>query len=134
MHDITRYLTIFTISNGTLKTPRDKFLFLIYKKLCFGRAFCFVYTFLIVGVDVLGDPKERPNKRDVREVVPYKIRCVVQFVKNLAVLFTFWGFYGIIILGGYLLDKLEFVGANDEKLIYDWWHYGCWKNNCVPTA
>ena len=24
MHDITRYLTIFTISNGVLKTPRDK--------------------------------------------------------------------------------------------------------------
>ena len=32
----------------------------------------------------------------------------VRFVKNLAVLFTFWNFYGIIILDGYLLDKLEF--------------------------
>ena len=29
--------------------------------------------------------------------------------KNSAVLFTFFGGYGIIILGGYLLDKLEFV-------------------------
>jgi hypothetical protein len=31
-------------------------------------------------------------------------------------------------------DKLEFVGVNDENFIYDWWHYGSWKNNCVPTA
>ena len=30
--------------------------------------------------------------------------------------------------------KLEFVGVNDENFIYDWWHYGSWKNNCVPTA
>ena len=30
--------------------------------------------------------------------------------------------------------QLEFVGANDENFIYDWWHYGNWKNNCVPTA
>ena len=22
----------------------------------------------------------------------------------------------------------------DENFIYDWWHYGSWKNNCVPTA
>ena len=32
------------------------------------------------------------------------------------------------------LDKLEYVGVNDENFIYDWWHYGSWKNNCVPTA
>lgn len=32
------------------------------------------------------------------------------------------------------LSKLEFVGVNDENFIYDWWHYGSWKNNCVPTA
>ena len=31
-------------------------------------------------------------------------------------------------------NKLEFVGVNDENFIYDWWHYGSWKNNCVPTA
>ena len=31
-------------------------------------------------------------------------------------------------------DKFEFVGVNDENFIYDWWHYGSWKNNCVPTA
>ena len=42
MHDITRYLTIFTISNTYAKTPRDKLFYLIYKKLCFGRAFGFV--------------------------------------------------------------------------------------------
>ena len=35
---------------------------------------------------------------------------------------------------GYRVDKLEFVGVNDENFIYDWWHYGSWKNNCVPTA
>ena len=35
---------------------------------------------------------------------------------------------------GRLLIKLEFVGVNDENFIYDWWHYGSWKNNCVPTA
>jgi hypothetical protein len=29
-------------------------------------------------------------------------------LRNRAVLFTFWEFYGIIILGSYLLDKLEF--------------------------
>ena len=34
----------------------------------------------------------------------------------------------------YAFDKLEFVGVNDENFIYDWWHYGSWKNNCVPTA
>lgn len=33
------------------------------------------------------------------------------------------------------VDKgFEFVGVNDENFIYDWWHYGSWKNNCVPTA
>ena len=31
-------------------------------------------------------------------------------------------------------DKLEFVGVYDENFIYDWWHYGSWKNNCVSTA
>ena len=31
-------------------------------------------------------------------------------------------------------EKKEFVGVNDENFIYDWWHYGSWKNNCVPTA
>ena len=51
--------------------------------------------------------------------------------KNSAVLFTFHRFYGII----QLIDKLEFdEGVNDENFIYDWWHYGSWKNNCVPTA
>ena len=61
-------LTIFTISNGTLKTPRDKLLFLIHKKLCYGRAFCYVGAFI-----------ERPRATDGR---PYG--CVaVQFVKTL---------------------------------------------------
>ena len=69
MHDITRYLTIFTISNGIAKTPRDNLCGIlcgannscrtpriasqfsklgyisIYKKLCCGRAFCFVILF-----------------------------------------------------------------------------------------
>ena len=31
-------------------------------------------------------------------------------------------------------DKLEFVGVNDENFIYDWWHYGGRKNNCVSIA
>ena len=31
-------------------------------------------------------------------------------------------------------SKFQFVGVNDENFIYDWWHYGSWKNNCVPTA
>ena len=31
-------------------------------------------------------------------------------------------------------DKLEFVGVNDENFIYDWWHYGSRKNNCVSTS
>ena len=34
----------------------------------------------------------------------------VQFVKNPAVLFTFWEFYGIITLDRCLIDKLEFGG------------------------
>ena len=38
--------------------------------------------------------------------------------KNSAVLFTFWEFYGIIIGGSYLLDKLEFVG--DKMNIEDY--------------
>lgn len=32
------------------------------------------------------------------------------------------------------LGKFEFVGVNDENFISDWWHYGSWENNCVPTA
>ena len=32
-----------------------------------------------------------------------------------AVLFTFWGFFGIIILGSYLLDKLEFDEEDVNK-------------------
>lgn len=31
-------------------------------------------------------------------------------------------------------DKLGFAGVNDENFIYDWWHYGGWKNNSMPTA
>ena len=33
-----------------------------------------------------------------------------------------------------LRDEFEFVGVNDENFISDWWHYGSWENNCVPTA
>ena len=61
-------LTIFTISNGILKTQRDNLLFLIYKNSASAGLFVF-----------------------------YK-----------AVLFTFGELYGIITLGSYLLDKLEF--------------------------
>ena len=43
-----------------------------------------------------------------------RLRRAVQFVNNPAVLFTFWNFYGIIILGSYLLDKLEFDEENHE--------------------
>ena len=39
-------------------------------------------------------------------MLPYKYGGSI--CKNSAVLFTFWNFYGIIILGNYLLDKLEF--------------------------
>jgi hypothetical protein len=72
--------TIFTLSNGTLKTPRDNYSLLaiisIHKKLCITQSFlCYV---------------------------------VVQFVKLHAVVFAFWGFYDIIILDSFLLDKLEF--------------------------
>ena len=31
-------------------------------------------------------------------------------------------------------DKFEFVGVNDENFIYDWWHYGGRKDNCVSIA
>ena len=48
--------------------------------------------------------------------------------------FTNIFFRGIMKLVRYIIDKLEFAGANDENFIYDWWHYGSWKNNCVPTA
>ena len=37
---------------------------------------------------------------------PYEVGSIC---KNPAVLFTFCEFYGIITLGSYLLDKLEFV-------------------------
>ena len=36
--------------------------------------------------------------------------------------------------GGEEVDCFEFVGVNDESFISDWWHYGSWENNCVPTA
>ena len=50
--------------------------------------------------------------------------------KTSAVLFTFHRFYGII----QLIDKLEFVGVNDENFIYDWRHDGSGQNNRVPTV
>ena len=28
----------------------------------------------------------------------------------------------------------EETNEYDENFIYDWWHYGSWKNNCVSTA
>ena len=31
-------------------------------------------------------------------------------------------------------DKLEFVGVNDENFIYDWWHYGSWKNRRLSAT
>ena len=46
-----------------------------------------------------------------REQAPALRKRAVQFVKNSAVLFTFHRFYGIITLGDYLLDKLEFDEA-----------------------
>ena len=66
----------------------------------------------IVGVDVLGDPKEcKVNGTPGRSSPTNKggSNC-----KNSAVLFTFREFYGIITLGGYLLDKLEFDEENHE--------------------
>ena len=93
---------MFTISNSIAKTPRDKLLFLIYKKLCNAGLFCYIVgrgdhrssvkKRIFVGDDVLG--------------VPFFI--AVQFVKIPAFLFTFCCFCGII----YLIDKLEFVGEN----------------------
>ena len=48
-----------TISNGVVKTPRDNLcltaIISIYKKLCFGRAFCYVGAFI-----------ERPRATDGR--------------------------------------------------------------------
>ena len=51
MHDITRYYTIFTISNGVAKTPRDNYsltaIVSIYKKLCDAGLFVFLSTSVI---------------------------------------------------------------------------------------
>ena len=102
MHENTRYYVMFTISNTSAKTPRDKFLFLIYKSSAFGRAFCFI----TVGADSIS----ARFLSGAYGMLPYKYGGSI--CKNSAVLFTFWNFYGKIILNGYMLDKLEFDGGN----------------------
>ena len=46
-HENTRYFTIFTISNGIAKTPRDNSPEFIYKALWFHRALFFAYRRII---------------------------------------------------------------------------------------
>ena len=103
-HKITqneRFSTIFRGVNASEKTPRDNLcltaIISIYKKLCFGRAFCFA-----ADVDVLVAPKDidtacRP--RDAHTRNPLALR----FVKNSSVMFTFALIYDIM----QLLDNIE---------------------------
>ena len=72
----------------------------------------FLHYLSIVGVDVLDDPNESKLSGTPGRSSPTKSGREVQFVKNPAVLFTFWNIYSIIIWGGYLLDKLEFDEEN----------------------
>ena len=114
-------LTIFTISNGTLKTPRDnlcgilcganntcrtprialqfskvQIYFDIQKALLRRGFFVLKRIISIAGVDVLGDPNEsKPNGTPGRSS-PTKKRQGGSICKNSAVLFTFCRFYGII--------------------------------------
>ena len=102
-------LTIFTISNGTLKTRRDnlcgiscgvnnscrtprialqfskaRIYFDIQKALCHAGLFVFIRIILsIVGVDVLGDPNERQPSGTPGRSSPTKSGRAVQFVKTL---------------------------------------------------
>ena len=125
-----------TLSNGTLKTRRDnlcgvscgannscrtpRIAFQFYKvqiyfdiqKALLRQGFLFLHYLSIVGVDVLGDPNESKLSGTPGRSSPTKSGRAVQFVKNPAVLFTFWNIYSIIIWGGYLLDKLEFDEEN----------------------
>ena len=32
-----------------------------------------------------------------------------------------------------VVSVTEYISDNSQG-IYDWWHYGSWKNSCVPTA
>ena len=78
IHDIARnhtiklrYHTIFTISNGTLKTPRDNFLSYIQKALLTQGFLFFVFS-IIVGTGVLDGPQnslgttDRPGRRSLQ--------------------------------------------------------------------
>ena len=101
---------MFTISNGTLKTPRDnlcltrlfqksqhslwRVLFFVGRGLVSRR---FAITLFAFSAAASHRPTPMPDG---------------SIYKNSPVLFTFWGFYGIIILDGYLLDKLEFDEVN----------------------
>ena len=109
-------LTIFTISNGTLKTQRDNYLSYIQKALIC-RAFCFIWTVEDVGpyevsLCWIREGRPLPYGRRILYIVGEAFRLPFSkggsICKNSAVLFTFWEFYGIIIWGSYLLDKLEF--------------------------
>ena len=60
----------------------------------FGEAFCFL-------IEIVKNSK-----------IDFSMMKIETHIVNFfAVLFVFWGFYCIIILGSYLLDKLEFDGG-----------------------
>ena len=132
-HDITRYYTIFTISNGVAKTPRDNYPFgiisiqkqhLLRWVLFFCRSVSFwacrpfpskipsalCLTLLCSSTSLRSAQDDTTEKHEAKPSgISERLRRAVQFVKNPAVLFTFGNFYDIITLGSYLLDKLEFV-------------------------
>ncbi len=89
IHDIARYLTIFTISNGIAKTPRDNWCPIGLTK---------IRTYM------------------VRIFFSWVRNCVVGLIyKNSAVLFTFQKFYDIMMLIRHITDKLEFVRNYDSN-------------------
>ena len=104
-------LTIFTISNSVVKTPRDNLLFLIYKELCYAGLFVIFKHLGHCNTEITSNIYVhifKEYKAKMAESIEHDLlwsKRAVQFVKNWAVLFTFHHFYGII----QLIDKLEFV-------------------------
>ena len=126
-------LTIFTISNGIAKTPRDNF-DQRSKLAKNARRMLGVFCYLLENNELpyrswIGLRHEL-NLRFVNCLRHWRNRAIQfmkskisnheaarlqfmtacrQFITFPAVLFTFYMFYGIIISGNYLLDKLEYV-------------------------
>ena len=79
-----------------LSSPRDKLLFLIYKKLCYGRAFCFCIFLTIRGFyDIIMDELEFVS--EVIKMNPHRKKMIAPIVVSVIMILYCVVYFGFLI-------------------------------------